>query len=125
MPTTVPPGCPLSLREYEILAHLAAGRTRKQIAANLRISPSTVYTHLQHAYRKLDVSNGVQGVAAMFRNQWFGWKPPVRRESELPDALQAYAHAFDVYLKTGHPRAREAMRDALQVHRERPMRRAA
>lgn len=45
----------LSERENECLALLAKGRTTKQIGRQLRISPSTVETHLSRAKVKLGV----------------------------------------------------------------------
>ncbi len=46
----------LTERELEILRRLAAGRTKRQIAAELVISPSTVHTHTVHIYAKCGVS---------------------------------------------------------------------
>jgi len=46
----------LTERELEILRRLAAGRTKRQIAAELMISPSTVHTHTVHIYAKCGVS---------------------------------------------------------------------
>jgi DNA-binding NarL/FixJ family response regulator len=46
----------LTERELEILRQLAAGRTKRQIAAELVISPSTVHTHTVHIYAKCAVS---------------------------------------------------------------------
>jgi len=56
-----PPALPalpagLTERELEILRWLAAGRTKRQIAAELVISPSTVHTHTVHIYAKCGVS---------------------------------------------------------------------
>lgn len=49
----------LSAREREV-AHLAAcGLGDKEIARRLGISPTTVRTHIDHAYRKLGVNNRV------------------------------------------------------------------
>jgi DNA-binding CsgD family transcriptional regulator len=49
----------LSAREREV-AHLAAcGLGDKEIARRLGISPTTVRTHVEHAYRKLGVNNRV------------------------------------------------------------------
>ena len=52
------PALPVGLteRELEILRWLAAGRTKRQIAAALVISPSTVHTHTVHIYAKCGVS---------------------------------------------------------------------
>lgn len=47
----------LSDREREVLMHLAAGRTNRQIAARLMVSPHTVARHVEHIYVKLGVGN--------------------------------------------------------------------
>lgn len=57
----------LSPREREILALLAGGRSQKQIAATLVISPKTVATHIQHLLSKLGVHSRAQAVATAFR----------------------------------------------------------
>ena len=46
----------LTGREVEVLRLLARGGTRKEIAAELFISPSTVHTHTLHVYEKTGVS---------------------------------------------------------------------
>lgn len=53
----------LTRREVEILHLLARGRTNKEIAADLYISPLTVRTHLEHVYEKLGVGNRTEAVA--------------------------------------------------------------
>lgn len=57
--TAAPPPSPLpagiSDREAEVLRELAAGRTNKEIARRLGISPKTVDHHVQSAYRKAGV----------------------------------------------------------------------
>jgi DNA-binding CsgD family transcriptional regulator len=52
----------LSPRECEILERLAAGRSNKEIARDLGISPNTVKTHVARLYQKLDVQRRVQAV---------------------------------------------------------------
>jgi HD-GYP domain-containing protein (c-di-GMP phosphodiesterase class II) len=47
----------LTDREVEVIRLLARGRTRKQIAASLFISESTVHTHTTHVYEKTGISN--------------------------------------------------------------------
>lgn len=47
---------PLSVRELEILGHLAKGRTAKMIGAALGISFRTVQFHADNMYWKLNVS---------------------------------------------------------------------
>lgn len=46
----------LTERELDVLRRLAAGRTKRQIAAELVISQSTVHTHTVHIYGKCGVS---------------------------------------------------------------------
>jgi HD-GYP domain-containing protein (c-di-GMP phosphodiesterase class II)/DNA-binding CsgD family transcriptional regulator len=54
----------LTERELEILRLLTAGRTKREIAASLVISPSTVHTHTVHIYGKCGVST--RAALAMF-----------------------------------------------------------
>lgn len=53
----------LSEREREVLLHLAAGESNKQIADLLYISESTVKKHVNNIYFKLDVSSRAEAVA--------------------------------------------------------------
>jgi DNA-binding CsgD family transcriptional regulator len=53
---------PLTARELEVLALVAAGMSTPDIARELGISPGTVKTHLTSTYRKLGVRNRVQAV---------------------------------------------------------------
>jgi DNA-binding CsgD family transcriptional regulator len=46
---------PLSARERDVLALVAAGKTNGEIATALHLSPRTVGKHLEHVYEKLDV----------------------------------------------------------------------
>jgi len=57
----------LSPREREILALLAEGRSQREIAASLVISPKTVATHIQHLLSKLGVHSRAQVVAMAFQ----------------------------------------------------------
>jgi two-component system nitrate/nitrite response regulator NarL len=57
----------LSAREREILALTAEGRSSPEIARILFLSTSTVKTHLQHIYEKLEVSDRAAAVAKAFR----------------------------------------------------------
>ena len=47
----------LTVRECEVLAHLAGGLQNKGIARRLGISPKTVGNHVEHIYTKLGVTN--------------------------------------------------------------------
>jgi DNA-binding NarL/FixJ family response regulator len=55
----------LSPREREILDYLAQGYQYKEIAAALDISYSTVRTHIERVYEKLQVCSRAQAVAKM------------------------------------------------------------
>lgn len=54
----------LTERELDVLRRLAAGRTKREIAADLVLSPSTVHTHTVHIYAKCDVRT--RAALAMF-----------------------------------------------------------
>ena len=62
-------GAVLSTREREILALLAAGRRRVEIAQELFISPKTVEKHLERSFRKLGVHTQAEAVARALRDQ--------------------------------------------------------
>lgn len=52
----------LSKRELEILTLLAEGHSNDEIATRLFVSLSTVKTHNQHLFEKLDVKRRIQAV---------------------------------------------------------------
>ena len=52
----------LRKRELEILALLAQGHSNQEIAAKLFVSLSTVKTHIQNLFEKLDVKRRIQAV---------------------------------------------------------------
>jgi LuxR family maltose regulon positive regulatory protein len=54
---------PLSERELEVLALVAAGKANVEIASSLFVSLSTVKTHINNLYRKLGVSSRTQAIA--------------------------------------------------------------
>jgi DNA-binding CsgD family transcriptional regulator len=56
----------LTSREREILALVARGRTNREIAVALWISPHTVRTHLEHVFEKLSVRTRAAAVACVF-----------------------------------------------------------
>ena len=66
MPAAALPRLPAGLteRELDVLRLLAAGRTKRQVASDLVISPSTVHTHTVHIYAKCGVST--RAALAMF-----------------------------------------------------------
>jgi DNA-binding NarL/FixJ family response regulator len=53
---------PLSARELEVLALLAAGRSNKEIARALHVTEGTVKTHTNNLYRKLGARNRTEAV---------------------------------------------------------------
>ncbi|MCU1602186.1 MAG: DNA-binding response regulator [Frankiales bacterium] len=53
----------LSPRERTVLDLVAAGRTNREIAAQLHLSPNTVRTHRQRLFRKIDVHSAVQAAS--------------------------------------------------------------
>ena len=76
----------LSPREYEILALLAQGRSQREIASTLVISPKTVATHIQHLLGKLGAHSRAQAVALAFQ---LGLVDPDVRAHGLVEALAA------------------------------------
>ena len=61
---------PLSDRQHDILRRLAEGDSYKEIANRLGLSPSTVRSHLQAIYIKLDVSDRARAVLEANRRGW-------------------------------------------------------
>jgi len=57
----------LTARELEVLQLLAFGRTNKDIADELDLSPDTVKTHLTHIFEKLGASDRTAAVAEALR----------------------------------------------------------
>lgn len=52
----------LSARELEVLHELAAGRSNKEIAAHLHVSPNTVKTHVARLFEKLDARRRTEAI---------------------------------------------------------------
>ncbi|MEV7795492.1 LuxR C-terminal-related transcriptional regulator [Streptomyces sp. NPDC087512] len=63
----------LSPREVEVLAQLTTGRTNREIAERLCVTPRTVGTHIEHILAKLDLPNRA---AAAARAVSWGIEPP-------------------------------------------------
>lgn len=59
---------PLTKRELDVLAELAAGRTNKQIAQAHRVSLNTVKFHTRNLFGKLGVRNRSQAVALYLKS---------------------------------------------------------
>ncbi len=52
----------ITAREHEVLALLAAGRSNKEIAGQLHLSPHTVKTHIARLYGKLEAARRTEAV---------------------------------------------------------------
>ncbi len=52
----------ITLRQAELLTHVAHGKSNKQIAATFDLSEGTVRKHLENAYRRLQVNNRISAV---------------------------------------------------------------
>ncbi len=50
-------------REYEVLGLLAAGRSNKEIAGRLKLSPNTVKTHVARLFEKLEAARRTEAIA--------------------------------------------------------------
>jgi DNA-binding CsgD family transcriptional regulator len=58
----------LTSREMEVLEHVAAGETNREIGARLSISERTVERHLTNIYRKLRVSSRAAATAYAYEH---------------------------------------------------------
>lgn len=56
----------LTDREIEVLRLIASGRSNKQIAADLHLSPKTVSSHLSHIFTKIGVTSRAAATAFAF-----------------------------------------------------------
>ena len=61
---------PLTSRETAVLEQMAKGRSSKQIAHALQISPQTVKNHISHIFSKLDVTDRTSAVLLALRRGW-------------------------------------------------------
>jgi DNA-binding NarL/FixJ family response regulator len=57
----------LSVREREVLARLADGRSVEEIAADLVLSPETIRTHARNAIRKLGTRTRAHAIVVALR----------------------------------------------------------
>jgi DNA-binding NarL/FixJ family response regulator len=53
----------LTTREREVLAHMADGAGRKEVAERLQLSPNTVRSHMQSLMGKLGAHSALEAVA--------------------------------------------------------------
>lgn len=68
--TPTPPEDDLSPRELEVLQVAATGRTNKEIARDLDISPRTVQVHLANIFSKLCVGSRTEAVLYGIKRGW-------------------------------------------------------
>lgn len=59
----------LTTKESKVLQLVVRGLLNKEIAADLRISQSTVKNHLQHIFKKLKVQNRSEAILYFFKKQ--------------------------------------------------------
>ena len=59
----------MTAREREIAELVAAGRTNREVAAQLFLSSRTIEAHLRNIYGKLDVRSRVELARAVQRNE--------------------------------------------------------
>ena len=62
-----PPTDPLTDREMQVLKLISQGKSNKEIAAELNISPHTVRTHINRILKKLHLANRVQATLYALR----------------------------------------------------------
>lgn len=64
------PEPPLTARELDVLKEAASGRSNREIAVSLGLSPRTVQTHLGHVFEKLAVASRTQAVILGLKEGW-------------------------------------------------------
>ncbi|GKQ41581.1 LuxR family transcriptional regulator [Streptomyces sp. A012304] len=72
----------LTSRERDVLRLVSAGRTNRQIAAELFISPKTVSVHVSNILGKLGVSGRGEAAAVAHRLEMFPTEPGIERLSD-------------------------------------------
>ena len=102
---------PLTPRETEVLSHLAAGETNRQIAKELHLSLSTVKRHLEHILPKLKVSDRTQAAVKAIEMGLLPPPPgPERCKSPWPPGVRGGPHFL---LNMGSPAAHRSGRGLL------------
>lgn len=126
-------GCPLWRRELEVLALLAARRTRAEITLALGITDSTVRTLINQAVWCLGATSEFAAVMVCLRKQWVTRDgivlaepssapraPPPRhrahrRDRSLTAWQQTYLIAFDLHLRASTDADQDATRRLMLV----------
>jgi DNA-binding CsgD family transcriptional regulator len=115
--SAVPPGCPLSYRQLQVLQLAAGGLTYEEIGRRLGIRVSTVRTHVMAACTRLGMTGRgqVQAIITCARRGWLDWTlpPPVDDDAPVTGFLRAYVDSFDEHLRSGSDASRRSMRIAL------------
>ncbi|MDS9471925.1 response regulator transcription factor [Sporosarcina pasteurii] len=62
---------PLTNRENEVLRLVAKGRTTKEIANELFLTPGTVRNYISTIFEKLEVSNRIEAISRYKEKGWF------------------------------------------------------
>jgi predicted ATPase/DNA-binding CsgD family transcriptional regulator len=78
------PSVPLSPRESQVLQLIAEGRDAKDIAAGLRITPTSVSHHTSNILRKLGVSNRTQAAIWAVHHEFGPAAEPVNHSEHRP-----------------------------------------
>jgi two-component system, NarL family, response regulator len=68
-PSRLPSTSPLTCREQEILALVAAGKTNQEIASLLYLAPSTVRVHVHAVLQKLNVRDRTQAAVVAIQKR--------------------------------------------------------
>lgn len=63
----------LTARECEILELLASGKSNKELARSLGVSPNTIKTHIARVFEKLEVQRRIQAIE---KARWLALIPP-------------------------------------------------
>lgn len=77
-------GVVLTRKEVEVLARLAEGRSNREIAEALFVTPATVKTHLAHIYDKLGVSGRGEAMERALALGLLHFKPGQGRGNRPP-----------------------------------------
>lgn len=86
------PWRPLTVREFEVARHIAAGLTNAEIAGELFVSPKTISAHVEHILAKLGAGRRAE-IAAWVANV-------AGNTSALPDRRSDANHGVKLYAGT-------------------------